>query len=99
MVSLDEVEHFSDNQKASVATLRWCSASARNTVRLPFGKRVRLRRNPQAYQIACLYGEGFLAITALLTIEVPLQLREPQGPRPPMAAIAPRSFVATASSA
>lgn len=37
MVSLDEVEHFPENQKASVATLRWCSASARNTVRLPFG--------------------------------------------------------------
>ena len=35
---LDEAEHFSENQKASVATLRWCSASARNTVRLPFGK-------------------------------------------------------------
>ena len=37
IVSLDEPEHFSDNQKASVATLRPCSASARNTVRLPFG--------------------------------------------------------------
>jgi hypothetical protein len=36
--SLDEVQHFAENQKASVATLRWCSASARNTVRLPFGK-------------------------------------------------------------
>jgi hypothetical protein len=47
MVSLDEAEHFSDNQKASVATLRWCSASARNAVRLPFGISVRLRRNPQ----------------------------------------------------
>jgi hypothetical protein len=38
MVSVDEVEHFAENQKASVATLRRCSASARNTVRLPFGK-------------------------------------------------------------
>jgi hypothetical protein len=37
MASLDEVEHFSENQKASVATLRWCSASARNNIRLPFG--------------------------------------------------------------
>ena len=37
-VSLDEAEHFLHNQKASVATLRWCSASARNAVRLPFGK-------------------------------------------------------------
>jgi hypothetical protein len=37
IVWLDEAEHFSHNQKASVATLRSCSASARNTVRLPFG--------------------------------------------------------------
>src|SRR4051794_10644296 len=37
IVSLDEAEHFAHNQKASVATLRWCSASARNTVRLSFG--------------------------------------------------------------
>ncbi len=43
---LDEAEHLPDNQKASVATLRWCSASARNSVRLPFGYCVRLRRNP-----------------------------------------------------
>ena len=34
-------------QKASVATLRWRSASARNAVWLPFGNCVRLRRNPQ----------------------------------------------------
>ena len=34
---LDEIEHFAENQKASVASLRWCSPSARNGVRLPSG--------------------------------------------------------------
>ena len=38
---LGELEHFSDNQKANVATLRWCSAG-RKTVRLSLGS-VRLR--------------------------------------------------------
>src|SRR6516225_413652 len=37
MVCLDEVEQFAENQKASVASLRWCSPSARNGVRLPSG--------------------------------------------------------------
>ena len=46
IVSLDEAEHFAHNQKASVATLRWCSPSARNAVRLPSETAVRLRRNP-----------------------------------------------------
>src|SRR5215472_2484523 len=35
------------NRVASVATLRWCSGSSRNAVRLPFGISVQLRRNPQ----------------------------------------------------
>src|SRR5215470_18103738 len=37
MVCLDEVEHFAENQKASVASLRRCSPSARNGVQLPSG--------------------------------------------------------------
>src|SRR5215471_18884735 len=37
------------NRVASVATLRWCSGSSRNAVRLPFGISVQLRRNPQQY--------------------------------------------------
>ena len=44
-VSLDEAEHFLHNRGASVATLRWCSGSSRNAVRLPPGISVRLRRN------------------------------------------------------
>src|SRR5580700_8522790 len=36
------------NRVASVATLRWCSGSSRNAVRLPFGMSVQLRRNPHA---------------------------------------------------
>jgi hypothetical protein len=44
---LDEAEHFLQNRNASVATLRWCSGSSRNAVRLSFGISVRLRRNPQ----------------------------------------------------
>lgn len=46
-VSLDEAEHFLHNRGASVATLRWCSGSSRNAVRIHPGFRVRLRRNPQ----------------------------------------------------
>src|ERR1035438_5083116 len=42
---LDEAEHFLHNRVASIATLRWCSGSSRNAVRLPFGNSVRLRRN------------------------------------------------------
>src|SRR5258708_2854463 len=38
---------FQHNREASVATLRWCSGSFRNAVRLPFGTGVQLRRNPQ----------------------------------------------------
>jgi len=38
---------FQHNGEASVATLRWCSGSSRNAVRLPFGTGVQLRRNPQ----------------------------------------------------
>ena len=34
-VSLDEAEHFLHNRDASVATLRWCSGSSRDAVRLP----------------------------------------------------------------
>ena len=34
-VSLDEGEHFLHNRDASVATLRWCSVSSRNAVRIP----------------------------------------------------------------
>ena len=37
---------FPHNRVASVATLRWCSGSSRNAVRLPFGISVQLRRNP-----------------------------------------------------
>jgi hypothetical protein len=47
-VSLDEAEHFLHNRCTSVATLRWCSGSSRNAVRLPFGISVRLRRNPHS---------------------------------------------------
>jgi hypothetical protein len=44
---LDEAEHFLHNRDTSVATLRGCSGSSRNAVRLPSGISVRLRRNPQ----------------------------------------------------
>jgi hypothetical protein len=37
-----------NNRVASVATLRWCSGSSRNGVRLPFGTSVQLRRNPHS---------------------------------------------------
>ena len=37
MVCLDEVEQFAENQEASVASLRRCSPSDRNGVRLPSG--------------------------------------------------------------
>ena len=45
--SLDEAEQFLHNRVASVATLRWCSGSSRNAVRLPSGMSVQLRRNTQ----------------------------------------------------
>jgi hypothetical protein len=45
-VSLDEAEHFLHNRSASVVTLRWCSGSSRNAVRMHPGFSVRLRRNP-----------------------------------------------------
>ena len=38
---------FQHNREASVATLRWCSGSSRNAVRLPSGTSVQLHRNPQ----------------------------------------------------
>jgi hypothetical protein len=41
---------FRHNREASVATLRWCSGSSRNAVRLPFGTGVQLRRNPHFVQ-------------------------------------------------
>src|SRR5581483_11862437 len=37
MLWLDEVEQFAENQEASVASLRRCSPSDRNSVRLPSG--------------------------------------------------------------
>ena len=43
---LTKANTFPHNRVASVATLRWCSGSSRNAVRLPFGKSVQLRRNP-----------------------------------------------------
>src|SRR5215469_7172955 len=43
---------FPHNRVASVATLRWCSGSSRNAVRLPFGLSVQLRRNPHHYAFA-----------------------------------------------
>jgi hypothetical protein len=48
-VFLDEGEHFLHNRVASVATLRWCSGSSRNAVRLRFGESVQLRRNPHSF--------------------------------------------------
>src|SRR5215469_13313339 len=44
------------NRVASVATLRWCSGSSRNAVRLPFGISVQLRRNPHyASAVSAIY--------------------------------------------
>src|SRR5215813_3507743 len=48
-VSLDEAEHFPHNRVASLATLRWCSGSSRNAVRLSFGRSVQLHRNPHLH--------------------------------------------------
>ena len=39
---------FQHNREVSVATLRWCSGSSRNAVRLPLGTSVQLRRNSQS---------------------------------------------------
>src|SRR5580700_11674290 len=56
---------------ASVATLRGCSGSSRNAVRLPFGNSVRLRRNPQMELVegetiaARLKKRGFSSETAV----------------------------------
>src|ERR1035437_8135839 len=47
-ISLDEAEHLLHNRVASVATLRWCSGSSRNSVRIPSEICVQPRRNPQA---------------------------------------------------
>src|ERR1051325_5619241 len=47
---------------ASVATLRWCSGSSRNAVRLPSGKSVQLYRNPQQVLIADLLKQKEAAI-------------------------------------
>ena len=44
--SLTKPNTFPHNREASVATLRWCSESSRNAVRLPFGMSVQLHRNP-----------------------------------------------------
>jgi hypothetical protein len=38
---------------ASVATLRWCSGSSRNAVRIHSGFSVRLRRNPPGVSVGC----------------------------------------------
>ena len=43
---------FLHNRDASVATLRWCSESSRNAVRIPSGMSVRLRGNPQCLAFA-----------------------------------------------
>jgi hypothetical protein len=50
-VSLDEGEHFLHNRDASVATLRWCSGSSRNAVRIPSGISVQFRRNPHNWPV------------------------------------------------
>src|SRR5579862_4242472 len=43
------------NRVASVATLRWCSGSSRNAVRLTFGLSVQLHRNPHSPGIDSSY--------------------------------------------
>jgi hypothetical protein len=56
---LDEAEHFLHDRIASVATLRWCSGSPRNAVRIPSGIFVQLRRNPQTGAAGAPPGIGF----------------------------------------
>ena len=51
---LTEAEHFLHNRDASVATLRWCSGSSRNAVRIPSGLSVQFRRNPQSSMADCV---------------------------------------------
>ena len=48
-VSLAEAEHFLRNRSASVATLRWCSGSSRNAVRLPFGMSISFAGIPNGH--------------------------------------------------
>jgi len=43
---LDEAEHFPAQSRCQRRSLRWCSGSSRNAVRLHFGNSVQLRRNP-----------------------------------------------------
>ena len=56
---------FLPNRDASVATLRWCSGSSRNAVRIHPGFSVRLRRNPQTrrrYPSAFFYFSRVLGV-------------------------------------
>ena len=62
--SLTKPNTFPHNREASVATLRWCSGSSRNTVRLPFGMSVQLHRNPHL-------PSGYRALNARAQFEAP----------------------------
>ena len=74
-VPLDDVEHFLQNRPASVATLRWCSGSSRNAVRIDPGFSVRLRRNPQLeLRLLCV---PYLAHDDHQNLDFLLRLREP----------------------
>jgi hypothetical protein len=56
-VSRDEAEHFLYNRDATVATLRRCSGSSRNGVRIHPGFSVRLRRNSHLLNFGVLVSE------------------------------------------
>src|SRR5579862_945582 len=58
------------NRVASVATLRWCSRSSRNAVRLPSGTSVQLRRNPHmTFPTTPMPGVGeILLVTAIVLV-------------------------------
>src|SRR5215469_6742327 len=71
-VCLDELEHFVENQKASVASLRWCSPSARNGVRLPSGMLFSLVGIPSHYRDGCRKDERVeLPLSGIRGISIP----------------------------
>jgi hypothetical protein len=70
---------FQHNREASVATLRWCSGSSRNAVRLPFGTGVQLRRNPHppfaSHMASSLYAKQIVVSFGRQQIEQPATAR------------------------
>jgi len=69
-LSVDEAEHFRHNHLASVASLRRCSPSLRNAVRLPSGIGVHLHRNTHAFRITVDIETSTPPISSLMVIHL-----------------------------